>query len=331
MSKLSEHILFNKKQRLGISLTLIITLSVYGYNYIAVPKIDQLGNHESLESILKKRKVEIHEDKVESIKSMKSTQYKKSKKEYKPKKFDVNLFDPNTIDSSTMVKYGLPPWTIKTLLKYRSKGGTFKKCDDLKKIFNLGEADYNRLLPHCNVAAKYKTAGIKKKRKKSYVNNKETQGKDTTKLQNNTNKEFKSYAANKNPAIRLDLSTADTTQLMLLKGIGTLYANKIVEHRELLGGYRSIDQLLELWNFDTIVYNEIKENLYITAPVRKTNVNTVEFKQLLRHPYVDFNTAKIILNYRKHHGPYKKIEDIKLTRLISDSLFLTLEPYFDVK
>ena len=43
-------------------------------------------------------------------------------------------FDPNRTDSVTFCRLGLPAWMAKNILRYRSKGGKFRKAEDFKKV-----------------------------------------------------------------------------------------------------------------------------------------------------------------------------------------------------
>lgn len=45
---------------------------------------------------------------------------------------------------------------------------------------------------------------------------------------------------------KININTADTVELMLLDGIGEEIARRIIEHRERIGGFDSVDRLLEV-------------------------------------------------------------------------------------
>ena len=52
------------------------------------------------------------------------------------------------------------------------------------------------------------------------------------------------------------------------------------------------------------------ENLIIidTIELRKLNVNTDDFKTILRHPYIEYEDVKKIVNYRESKGMIKDWE-----------------------
>ena len=41
----------------------------------------------------------------------------------------MQLFDPNTADSSTLVHLGLKPWQASNMLKYRAKNGRYRQAE----------------------------------------------------------------------------------------------------------------------------------------------------------------------------------------------------------
>jgi hypothetical protein len=55
---------------------------------------------------------------------------------------------------------------------------------------------------------------------------------------------------------------------------------------------------------DSIRYAGINEHVYTdTSRIKKISVNEAEFKALLKHPYLDYETVKLICNYREYTRP----------------------------
>ena len=108
---------------------------------------------------------------------------------------------------------------------------------------------------------------------------------------------------------QVSLNSADTTELKSLPGIGSFFARNIVEYREKLGGFIEKEQLLEIYAFDTIRMSNI-ENLIVidSIELRKVNINNDDFKTILRHPYIEYDDVKKIVNHRENKGMIKNWE-----------------------
>jgi len=72
-------------------------------------------------------------------------------KETKPPQF---AFDPNTLSGDSLMLLGLSGRTVRTLLNYRSKGGQFRKPEDLKKVYGLSAAQAEALIPYVSIEKK---------------------------------------------------------------------------------------------------------------------------------------------------------------------------------
>ncbi|MBQ5688815.1 MAG: helix-hairpin-helix domain-containing protein [Bacteroidales bacterium] len=123
---------------------------------------------------------------------------------------------------------------------------------------------------------------------------------------NNINKKVQKPIARSQ---KLNLNSADTTELKSLPGIGSFFAKNIVNYRNKLGGFIEKEQLLEVYAFDSTRMANI-ENLIIidTIELRKVNINTDDFKTILRHPYIEYEDVKKIVNYRESKGMIKDWE-----------------------
>ena len=109
--------------------------------------------------------------------------------------------------------------------------------------------------------------------------------------------------------IRMELNTVDSATLTKVPGIGEKSAGMIVRYREQLGGFYSVRQLEEKLTWDS-AKDRMEEwcSRWFSADsslIRPINVNTADFRQILRHPYISYEQTKALVNYRDKH---KRIE-----------------------
>lgn len=130
------------------------------------------------------------------------------------------------------------------------------------------------------------------------------------------------------PVVRVDLNKADTLELQRLSGIGPSYARRIVGYRARLGGFVSCRQLLEVWGVDTALYNRIKNNVFVMPDsLRTMDINTVSFKELLKHPYFPYELTRSLVLYRQKNKIIRTIEELRKVEGVNDSVFGKIRPY----
>lgn len=136
----------------------------------------------------------------------------------------------------------------------------------------------------------------------------------------------------KKPALAFDINSADSESLEKLSGIGPYLAGRIVAYRGKLGGFYSINQLNEVFGFkEDVRYNWPPTVFLDTLNYQKINLNTVSFEQLSKHPYFKFSLSRAIVNYRKQHGKFNSIDELKRIKILNDSLMELIGPYLSIE
>lgn len=99
--------------------------------------------------------------------------------------------------------------------------------------------------------------------------------------------------------LQLEMNSSDTTDLKKIYGIGSWYSRKIVRYRERLGGYFAVSQLKEI-RMREGAYEKMSPHLFVdTTLIKKINLDTIGFSNLLRHPYFDYYMVKKVFDLRK--------------------------------
>ena len=129
----------------------------------------------------------------------------------------------------------------------------------------------------------------------------------------------------------VELNSADTTRLKMLRGIGSGYAKIIVAYREKLGGFYAASQLLEVYKFPDETYQKIKHQLSVdTTLIRKIKINEATVKELKSHPYISYYQALSIVENRELQPEmrYNSLYDMVVDEDLKEEDILRVAPYF---
>ena len=215
-------------------------------------------------------------------------------------------FDPNTIDDAGWKQLGLSDYSINSLRNYQAKGGRFYHSDGIKKIYGISSELAEKIIPYVSIP---------------------------TQQQNYKDHAADSYAVTENksyarPEVKpIDINTADSLQWQSLPGIGPGYARRIVNFREKLGGFLSIDQVAETYGLPDSTFRQVKK--YLTnnvGPNKNLLVNKYDYKNL-KHPYLSYAQAKAIVAYREQHGMFKSVLDLQKVMVIDEDTYAKISPY----
>ena len=214
-------------------------------------------------------------------------------------------FDPNTADSSQLLRLGLSPFQVRNIYKYRARGGVYRRKEDFARLYGLTVKDYRRMEPFIRISSDYQPAASLVDRQRP--------PRDTLR-----------YPVKLREYEHIVLNTADTSQLKKVPGIGSYYAKEIMRRGQWLGGYVSIDQLDEIDGFP----QSAKQYFVIDHPSpKRLNISKLSLDQLRRHPYINYYQAKAIVDYRRLHGNITSLEQLRLSRDFTPEAIRRLEPY----
>ncbi len=75
------------------------------------------------------------------------------------------------------------------------------------------------------------------------------------------------------------------------------------------------------------VYQKIKPMLQVSGAVKQFNINTASAEEMKMHPYIKYHLANALVEYRKQHGNYQSLDEIKKIMIMTDEIYLKLAPY----
>ena len=232
-----------------------------------------------------------------------------------------SLFDPNTADSATLVAAGLEPWQARNILKYRARGGRYRRAEDLKRVYGMTPEQYEHMAPYVRIDKRfqpYDENEFEGERARREAARQERERLYEERLQERQAREQARHdsLAKRYPRqekfeelVQLNLNTVDTTTLKKVPGIASYRARQIVRYRERLGGFVSTAQLAEIEGFPA---DELEAWFKVEGGVRRINVNKASVQEMGRHPYIGFARAREIESYRRNQGRIKSIDDLCL-------------------
>jgi DNA uptake protein ComE-like DNA-binding protein len=218
-------------------------------------------------------------------------------------------FDPNQVSKEALLKMGLPRRCAEIWIKYRSKGGHFRRAEEVQKIYGLPEAWYQKAKAYLQIPA-------------SLPN---THARGNSFSGGFSEKSGQSFSK---PCAPLDVNRADTAEWQRLRGIGRVLAARIVKFRDKLGGFYSLEQVKETYGLADSVFQKIYPCLQLQNPqLKPLAINQMSLNELASHPYIGFKAARGILYWKDQHGPFSKSEDLAEVTALEPEKREKLQPY----
>ncbi len=233
-------------------------------------------------------------------------------------KGELFYFDPNTIDEQGWQKLGVSQKTATTIINFKSKGGKFFQPDDIGKIYGLSDEMVERLMPFVKIEKVERNYAQRSNTEPKTFQNNNTQN---TVTPNNRTATTKTSAS-------IDVNTADTIAWKSLPGIGSKLSARIVNYRNKLGGFYTVQQVGETFGLPDSTFQKIKSQLLINpSTISFININTATIEQLNNHPYINKSLANNIVQYRTQHGNYNSEADLRKLALFNDEIWQKIKPY----
>jgi competence protein ComEA len=105
-------------------------------------------------------------------------------------------------------------------------------------------------------------------------------------------------------------------------------AARIIKYRSRLGGFVRLDQLLEVYGIKAGIYSGLLPRLEIdTSLIKRLKINSIEYNELRKHPYLSAFQAKGIIKYRELKGKLKGVEDLEKNNLLTRDELIKIKPY----
>jgi len=212
-----------------------------------------------------------------------------------------SLFNPNDYKKENWIKLGLSEKQAASIIKFRESGAVFRIKADIQKLFVVSQELYALIQDKIDLPD-----SLSKEQRKEV---------------------FKNYKPKP-----MGVNSIGAKKLQYVRGIGPFFANQIIEYRNMLGGFYSFDQILEINRFSPELLDSLKTRCFIDADkIKKMDLNTVSSAELQGHPYFRLSVARDIVDLRTKKMRFKQVEDILQSEYIDQKLFNRISPYLEIK
>jgi competence ComEA-like helix-hairpin-helix protein len=277
MKIFKSHFWYNKSQRNGIFLLVLLILLLQIFIYTDVfssGKINDVNQPELL----------AFQSQIDSLKAI----------EIENRKPKIYPFNPNYITDYKGEQLGMSLLEIDRLLAFRKTNKFVNSKNEFQKVTKVSDS----LLDKISTYFKFPDWVVKRSEQnaKSSIT--------STKVKN-------SYL--KKTISTTDINKATAEDLRTISGIGPAFSERIIKYRSKLQGFSFESQINEVWGLDKEVVEKVVLIFKIIEKptIKKVNVNTVTFKELLIIPYIDYELCKKIFNYRDEVAELQDISELK--------------------
>jgi DNA uptake protein ComE-like DNA-binding protein len=272
INSLKKYFHFSREQRLGIFILFLIIIVL------------QLGYYFVNFNLVSKTNPE--EQKWLSLQSQIDA-IKGDEDNNAPKTYSYN---PNFITDYKGYKLGMSVAEIDRLMAFRKQGKFANSPEEFQKVTGISDSLLDVMRPNFKFP--------------DWVNNKKEY-----KIQEKTaNLPF----AKKEKIAIIDINQATYEDLIKIYGIGETIANRILDEKQKLGSFVSMEQMDAIWGLTPEVIADLNLHFKILIPpkITKIDINNASLKELAQFPYFRYALAKQIITYRSMNGEIKNIEDL---------------------
>ncbi len=279
MKNFKSHFWYNNSQRNGILfLALLIIILQLVYFFVDFSNEDKAD--------LNSNKIIEFQQKIDSLKVI----------ELENRKPKIYPFNPSFLTDYRGYKLGMSTDEIDRLLQHRANGKYINSAKQFQQVTRVSDSLLKTIAPYF----KFPDWVTNKNNKRSVTKS------PSTALRTG------SVETSKNVIIK-DLNSATAEELIAVRGIGQKLSQRIVKYRNKLGGYLINEQLYEVWYLDKEIADRVLQRFVVLKKpsIKKINVNTATFKEVLSIVYIDYELTKKIFNYRDEVAELQSLEELK--------------------
>ena len=200
-------------------------------------------------------------------------------------------FDPNTMDSITAIRLGIPSRQVITLMRYRNKGGRFYRKEDLAKLYGLKKDLVEKLIPYVVIKNLDRNTAYRKMVDYDY----QKFGNRIGLVKEDGNKNLNEWS--------IDINLADEKQWAAKTKLSPAIIQNIIRYKNYLGGFTNLNQIKKVYGFTEANYYLLKPHLQLgKMNKRKPNASNMSFESWKALGIFQDREIVQILRIRKEKG-----------------------------
>ncbi len=224
-----------------------------------------------------------------------------SKSKSTTENFTPQIFRIDTASAAYLTRWGFSPKQADVIIRYRDASGGITSAEQFARCYVVSEQMAERITPYII----FSESGSAPAEKTPVT-----------------------PAATPTETPLVDINTADSATLVKVDGIGAKSAAEIIKYRKLLGGYHSVEQLMELKCITEGNYEKFLPKICCNSfVISKIDINFAGPKELERHPYVSAQALRRIIKQRQLKGGWSRIEEMIEDNILSEDEAERLAPY----
>jgi DNA uptake protein ComE-like DNA-binding protein len=202
----------------------------------------------------------------------------------------IYRFNPNFLTDFRAYQMGMSEQEIDRLLTFRKKGKYVNSAREFQQVTGVGDSLLRMMSPL------FKFPEWTQKNKNDQSSKKaldQTQASSPEKIE--------------------DLNHVTFEELSRINGVSDKLAKRIIAYRNKLQGFYEDDQLFEVYYLDKKIGDQILKSFQVIEKplIRKIDINSASFKEILKTPYIDYKLTQRICNYRDENIHFYDLEELK--------------------
>lgn len=279
MKIFKSHFWYTKSQRNGIFLLVIIIIILQVFLFVNPFSSDEIVD-------VNQPKLVAFQQQIDSLKAV----------EIENRKPKIYPFNPNYITDAKGEQLGMSLAEIDRLLAFRKTNKFINSKEEFQQVTKVSDSLLNNIAPYF----KFPDWVVERNKKLNQVSNK-------------TEKRVVESDGKKNQPSTLDINKASVYDFLTIEGVEEKLAERIINYRSKLQGFSFLTQIYEVYKIDKNTADQITSTFTIIEKpiIQKKNINTIEFKELLKNPYIDYELCKKIFEYRDEVAELQNLSELK--------------------